>query len=299
MNNINVTILIPTFNRSRALQAVWPSYFTSRHVKEVIVVSDGSTDDTEDVVRVLAKNSSILVTLIVHPKQLGAPAARQTAVRAATTEWVLFGEDDVWLDQDYVETLLRQSALLECDAIAGRLLTALVPAEFDHSALTDSRSKLQEPFYDMQNLSCHFESCPPSPLQVPHLHVIALIRRQLFSIVNFDTWFRGNAFREETDFFISLNELGYKVYFTPDTRCFHLRGPICVSGGQRRNRLIVEYWHFINTWHLVRKHWDYLSKVHNFRLSCADWMCRYFIRRQLGQLRRLLVGDYHSSLRGK
>lgn len=295
----SVSILIPTYNRAKSLQAVLPSYFTASCVKEVIIVNDGSTDNTDEIVRSLIPKSTKTIKLINHPVRLGQQQSRHDAVAAATSKWVLFGEDDVWLDSDYCSKLLSQAVDLCADAIAGRLLTALVPSEFSPDLLFDCRPRLEGSLYDLSDFSSKFDSCTPAPVLVPFLHSIALIRRELFSVVSFDPWYKGNAHREETDFYLSLNSMGYRVYFTPDAHCFHLRGPISASGGQRINRVALEYWHIFNTWHMVAKHWGYLKGRHNYGCAPSIWTFKYFLRRQCAQLSRLISGKYQSTFNGK
>ena len=107
----SITILIPTYNRVRALEAVWPSYLVHPDVARIVVIDDGSTDGTSDRVRGLAKSAHIPVDVIRHESQQGQPASRMAGIAAAKTDWVLFGEEDVWLAPDYCSTLLREGSL--------------------------------------------------------------------------------------------------------------------------------------------------------------------------------------------
>ncbi|MEP6905281.1 MAG: glycosyltransferase, partial [Gemmatimonadales bacterium] len=79
----SITVLIPTFNRLRALEAVWPSYFTDPSVARVIVIDDGSTDGTGDRVKEWGRSAAIPVEVIRHATQRGQPASRQTGIAAA------------------------------------------------------------------------------------------------------------------------------------------------------------------------------------------------------------------------
>jgi len=290
-----ITILIPTYNRAQSLRAVWPSYLCSKQVKEIIIVNDGSTDDTSQLIREFSATSIIPVRFIEHPVKMGQQYSRNAAIEAATTEWVLFGEDDVWLDANYCEVLLKEANELRADAIAGRLLVARVPGEFSPDLLSPLNTGGKAPIFDVKNFAANFAASPPAPLSAPYLHSIALIRRSLFGRIGFDTWYKGNAHREETDFYLSLSESGSLVCFTPSTGCYHLRGPISSTGGQRINRVSLEYWHFINTWHLVEKHWDYLRVNCGFHGPITLWMLCYFLRRQYSQLKRILAGNAKSS----
>lgn len=295
--NAPVTVLIPTYNRVRALRAVWPCYVGHPLVARLVVVDDGSTDGTSALVRQIAAASPTPVTLVTHPEKRGQQAARLTAIAAADTEWVFFGEDDVWLAPDYLDTLYREARELSAGAIAGRLLTARVPGEFDPAALPPSDGPVASGsgLIDWSVLDADFSLRVGAPTAVPYLHSIALIRRDLFERATFDVWFAGNGWREETDFYLSQNAAGARVYFTPHTVCYHLRGPISGSGGQRIPRPLVEYYAWRNTRYLAAKHWPFLRRAYGLRGTALGWTARFFARRQAAQLRRVLRGQHRST----
>ena len=295
----SITILIPTFNRIRALEAVWPSYLVHPDVARIVVVDDGSTDGTSERVKELARTSPIPVEIIRHEKQQGQPASRMQAIAAATTEWVLFGEDDVWLSRDYCSTLLEEARELDAAIIAGRIVTARVPGEFSESCLADPPSPIRDAseVFDLTSMDARFAERVNAPVRAPYIHSIALIKRDVFSKVKFDSWYSGNSWREETDFYLSANAAGLKAFFTGSTVCFHLRGPISAIGGQRVNRLHFEYLAWRNTRYLVRKHWPYLQRSHGLRGSALGWTVKYYLRRQADQLKRIAQGGFRSTYR--
>jgi len=93
-----VSVIIPAFNRTKtidiALKSVIEQDFSSW---EVIVVDDGSTDNTAEVVMRLM-SEECRVHLIRHEKNKGAQAARNTGIRNARGEWIAFlDSDDQWL----------------------------------------------------------------------------------------------------------------------------------------------------------------------------------------------------------
>jgi glycosyltransferase involved in cell wall biosynthesis len=296
----SVTILIPTFNRIRALEAVWPSYLVHADVARIVVIDDGSTDGTSERVRELARTAPFPVDVIRHETQKGQPASRLAGIAAARTEWVLFGEDDVWLARDYCSTLLREATELGASIIAGRIVTARVPAQFDESCLTDPPSPLKTAteVFNLEAMDAQFAERLAGPVPAPYIHSIALIKRDVFSRVSFDTWYAGNSWREETDFYLAANTAGAKVYFSPSTVCWHLRGPISAIGGQRVNRLWFEYLAWRNTRYLVTKHWPYLKKAHGLKGTATGWTIRYYMKRQAAQLRRIASTGMRSTYRG-
>ncbi|MEO5588797.1 MAG: glycosyltransferase [Gemmatimonadaceae bacterium] len=295
-----ITILIPTFNRARALEAVLPSYLGHPDVRRIVVIDDGSTDGTSEMVHGWAEAINTPVDVIRHETQQGQPASRMAGVAAANTEWVLFGEDDVWLADDYCATLLREARSLKASIIAGRIVTALVPGEFDETCLVDPPSAIGSAgdVFDLGAMDANFGARTAAPVRAPYIHSIALIRRSIFSAVKFDSWYAGNSWREETDFYLSASTAGEAIYFSPSTVCYHLRGPISAVGGQRVNRLWFEYLAWRNTRYLVRKHWPYLTSAHGLSGTATGWTLRYYLRRQAAQLKRIAADGIRSSYRG-
>ncbi len=296
----SITVIIPTFNRIRALQAVWRSYLTHPDVTRIIVVDDGSTDGTGDRIRELARSSPVLVDVIRNDRQQGQPASRMAGIAAADSDWVLFGEDDVWLSADYSATLLSEARELGADIIAGRIVTALIPGSFDESYLADPPSPVRttREVFDLDSMDARFAERLARPVEAPFVHSIALIRRRIFEQVSFDAWYAGNSWREETDFYLAAGAAGAKIFFTPDTVCYHLRGPISAVGGQRVNRIWFEYLVWRNTRYMVNKHWRWLAEKHGLKGSSTAWMMRYYARRQAMQLKRIATSGLRSTYRG-
>ena len=93
-----VSVVIPTYNRSQFIeQAVQSALAQTYRDLEVIVVDDGSTDDTPIRVAALMAGDS-RVRYERHPVNRGAQAARNTGIRVAGGEYVaLLDSDDEWL----------------------------------------------------------------------------------------------------------------------------------------------------------------------------------------------------------
>jgi len=91
-----VSVIIPTFNRSRLVGEAVASALTQKAVAlEVIVVDDGSEDDTAAVL-----TSFGAAVRPVFQAHAGVSAARNTGIRMARGEWLAFlDSDDLWLPQ--------------------------------------------------------------------------------------------------------------------------------------------------------------------------------------------------------
>jgi glycosyltransferase involved in cell wall biosynthesis len=90
-----VSVVVPTHNRSRLLALTLRSVLWQRDIDlEVIVVDDGSTDDTPTL---LATLPDPRIRPIHHPTPQGVSATRNHGISAATGAWVAFvDDDDLW-----------------------------------------------------------------------------------------------------------------------------------------------------------------------------------------------------------
>ncbi len=94
----SVSVIIPTFNRvtllERALNSVLEQTLPAN---EVIIVDDGSTDNTVSTLQSLYSKNEFPKVTFIEQENLGVSAARNTGINAAKYEWIaLLDSDDVW-----------------------------------------------------------------------------------------------------------------------------------------------------------------------------------------------------------
>lgn len=94
--NPTVSVIIPTYNRAHLVgRAIQSGLNQTYQDFEIIVVDDGSTDNTEEVVKSF---NDPRIRYIMHEKNRGGSAARNTGVRAARGKYIAFlDSDDEWL----------------------------------------------------------------------------------------------------------------------------------------------------------------------------------------------------------
>lgn len=106
MGLISISVLTPSYNRARYLERVWAGLqFQSYRGFEWIVGDDGSTDQTESVVRQLADSSGFPVTYIRADRHVGKIRMDNEAVRQAKGELILWCDSDDWLLPNALERL--------------------------------------------------------------------------------------------------------------------------------------------------------------------------------------------------
>ena len=91
-----LSVVIPTRNRAHLVCEAIESALNQRHGRvEVIVVDDGSTDNTADVI---ARRFGSRIRYLRHEERRGAGASRNIGIRVARGHLVAFlDDDDLWL----------------------------------------------------------------------------------------------------------------------------------------------------------------------------------------------------------
>lgn len=102
-----LTIFTPTYNRADKLHRVYESLLLqSSHNFEWLVIDDGSTDSTEQVVREFIKQSAIDIRY-VKKKNGGKHTAHNLALKLARGEYFFCVDSDDWLAEEAIEEILH------------------------------------------------------------------------------------------------------------------------------------------------------------------------------------------------
>lgn len=90
---LRISVVVPTYNRSRWIRPAIETIRAQRYpVSEIVIVDDGSTDETEQVTAGL--DGSVRV---IRQPHAGVSAARNRGVEESTGDWVAFlDSDDAW-----------------------------------------------------------------------------------------------------------------------------------------------------------------------------------------------------------
>jgi glycosyltransferase involved in cell wall biosynthesis len=121
----NVSVVLPTYNRKaslrRALDSVLAQKTHSRY--DVIVVDNNSTDGTREEVEAVAAAAPVRVRYLLQERQ-GVSHARNAGIDAAADAAIVaFVDDDVRVQPDWLEAIVRAfEAHPEVDCIGGKVL---------------------------------------------------------------------------------------------------------------------------------------------------------------------------------
>lgn len=93
---MRISVIIPAYNAAAYIERALRSVLNQTHAAdEVIVVDDGSSDNTADI---LKKYQNQIIS--IRQPNAGVGAARNTGIRAASGDWIAFLDaDDEWLPE--------------------------------------------------------------------------------------------------------------------------------------------------------------------------------------------------------
>lgn len=100
--NMSISLIIPAKNEAEGLRALLPRLMSFPHSSEILVVDDGSSDDTAAVC------AEFEVTRIRHHYSLGNGAAIKTGARSAKGDVLVFMDADGQHQPDDIQLLLKR-----------------------------------------------------------------------------------------------------------------------------------------------------------------------------------------------
>lgn len=125
-------MVVPTFNRKEGVRKTVESVLADSVTDEVVVVVDGSTDGTYEMLQEMASGDSRVRPLYTNND--GEGHARQAGAEMATGDVLLFLDDDVVADKGLVAGHLKHHAARTALVVTGYMSTALAhprgPGEF-------------------------------------------------------------------------------------------------------------------------------------------------------------------------
>jgi glycosyltransferase involved in cell wall biosynthesis len=276
----DISLVVPTYNRATALRANLDSMLAMRDIAEIVIVDDGSTDDT---LRACEELQDGRLRVISHPSNRGVASARNTGVEAAKGRWVLFGEDDCRFPTDYA-TVLRTEAERHGADIVGAPLLHTDAEESQLPRVAANAPRQERP--SMEDV----EVFPREAIETPFLPARVLARKAIFDRVSFYEGFPVNGYREETDFFVQAARAGFRCLFTPETYCYQLQ---TWRGGQHHSSTLnYEYWTLRNNWRFLRRHGVWLADQ-----GYISGTARAQLRFALMRARVVITGASHARLR--
>lgn len=102
---MKLTVIIPAYNEKKTIGEILDRVQETGLVDEILVVDDGSTDGTREILQSIDSSSPIRV--IYHPRNMGKGAAVRTGIQNACGDLVLIQDADLEYDPREYPNLLQ------------------------------------------------------------------------------------------------------------------------------------------------------------------------------------------------
>lgn len=221
---MKVSVLICTRDRAKSLEATLERFFRQRftggYEYELIVVDNGSRDETEQVVRRYAALHPGRVSYLQEPRR-GLSCARNRAVAASSGEVIVFTDDDVLVSPNWMDEIHREFAEdPRIAVIGGRVLLA--------------RETLQQvsflPDEERREYVFPGDGCIGMGANMA-------MRRDLFAAIGlFDVRLGAGRFfagADEVDLFYRALKAGYRLLYAPNVLVHHDHDRVTVAQASR------------------------------------------------------------------
>jgi GT2 family glycosyltransferase len=197
-----VSVVVCTYNGGRTLGECLASLAALDYPDyEVIVVDDGSTDDTRQILERFPEVRAI------HQTNLGLSAARNTGLQAATGSIVAYTDSDCFADRDWLAHLVDQLLRDDAAAVGGPNLS---PDDGRLAACVAASPGQPTHVLESDQVAEHIPGCN-----------MAFRRESLEAINGFDPQYRKAG--DDVDVCWRLQHAGYWITYAPGAFVWHHR----------------------------------------------------------------------------
>jgi glycosyltransferase involved in cell wall biosynthesis len=218
----SVTVCICTFNRAALLDNTLRQFTTLRVPSglswELVVINNNSTDHTTDV---LARYASQLPMRIFNEAKQGHSHARNRGLAEAHFAWILYTDDDVQIDEGWLETFVAAVTRRPEVAVAGGPIEPWFPQPVD--------PLLSEVFPELREGFCGLDHGTPERILENNQDVFGAnfaLHRDRIGSLHFDPNLGlPRRLNEETELIARVRAAGGTVLWIPDMRVRHYVDP--------------------------------------------------------------------------
>jgi len=257
----SLSLIIPAYNEEDAIKARIENILHLHYPKEkleVIIISDSSTDHTDEIVSQYNQEGILLKRL---PKRSGKMAALNLGAALARGEVLVFSDADVLFKEDNLEKLAAYffDPQVGCVAGAKKIVTEDKPTSATEGAywkyeLFIKKLEAQTGFLAAGASGCNFA-----------------IRKKLYAPLNEAT--------AAEDLFLPLMCMsqGYRVAYTPEAISYECLLPSFRAEFRRKIRIVMAGLHALGQLKSELTHLDKLSLFKLFSHKVLRWYSTFFL----------------------
>jgi GT2 family glycosyltransferase len=199
----SASIIVCVYNRGRQVGACLASLLAlDRHDFEIVLVDDGSTDDTPERLRQFqAEHPEAAVVIVRNPRNLGMSGARNVGIDAARGKFICFTDSDCTVEPGWLTALLAAFAAPDVAAAAGPVIDH-PPRNYAESAYVGTNRIGLAPRQRRELVGCNM-----------------IFRREVAARYQFDTAL--TYYCDDDDMAWRLRSDGHRIAFAPAAIVHH------------------------------------------------------------------------------
>lgn len=114
-----VTVIVPVYNSEAYIGRCIESILNQTYQDfEILVVNDGSKDNSQKIINEYKEKYPDKI-IAVEQKNKGVAKTRNESIKRVTSDYIMFVDNDDYLDKDYIETYINEIENGEYDAVFG------------------------------------------------------------------------------------------------------------------------------------------------------------------------------------
>lgn len=104
----NVTMVIPVYNSEKYISRCIDSVLNQTYKNvDILIINDGSKDNSQKILDEYEKKYKNIT--VIKQENMGVANTRNKAIQMTNTEYIMFMDNDDYIDKDYIETLLKNA----------------------------------------------------------------------------------------------------------------------------------------------------------------------------------------------
>ena len=273
---MKVSVVTPNYNGRKFLKPYFNGLkANSKYIGEVIIVDNGSDDDSLELVRQLKSEVEFNVVTIENSENLGFAEAVNQGIEKSSFDYIFSLNNDTELQENAVLELLKFiSSDEKIFSVSSKMLQADNPDLIDdagdqYTLLAYTKKRGDGKPSDQFNESCEvFSSCAGAAIyRKSVLNEIGLFDKKFF------------AYMEDVDLSYRARINGYRNYYCPDSVVLHKGSG---TTGSRYNEFKIRTAARNNVW-VVYKNMPIPQKVFNIFWLVLGFMIKYAFFAMKGQ----------------
>ena len=115
---VKVSVIIPVYNSENYIEKCISSLQRQTFTDfEMIVINDGSTDNSLQLINALAKTDSRIK--VFDQVNMGTANTRNLGIKASSGKYIMFIDNDDWINEDYIEQFYNEISKSKADIVVG------------------------------------------------------------------------------------------------------------------------------------------------------------------------------------